>query len=87
MLLDAVLADRRYGWLGTEQDKRTCFREALETELRDDWYPHLTFGSGAEKTTRFFPDKLPIGVPLKGLPRSLAHAASRRSGGALCRPS
>ena len=66
MLLDAVLADHRYGWLGTEQDKRTYFREALEQELRDDWYPHLTFGSGAEKTTRFFPDKLPIGVPLKG---------------------
>ena len=33
MLLDAVLADRRYGWLGTEQDKRTYFREALEREL------------------------------------------------------
>src|SRR2546425_2895441 len=66
MLLDAVLADRRYGWLGTEQDKRTYFPEALETELRDHWYPHLTFGSGAKKTTHFFPDKLPIGVPLKG---------------------
>ena len=66
MLLDAVLADRRYGWLGTERDKRTYFREALERDLRDDWYPHLTFGTGAEKTTRFFPDKMPIGVPLKG---------------------
>ena len=66
MLLDAVLADPRYGWLGTEQDKRTYFREALEQDLPDDWYPHLTFGTGAEKTTRFFPDKLPIGVPLKG---------------------
>jgi hypothetical protein len=66
MLLDAVLADHHYGWLGTEQDKRTYFREALEQDLRDDWYPHLTFGTGAEKTTRFFPDKLPIGVPLKG---------------------
>jgi len=66
MLLDAVLADRHYTWLGTEQDKRTYFREALEKDLRDDWYPHVTFGTGAEKTTRFFPDKLPIGVPLKG---------------------
>jgi hypothetical protein len=66
MLLDAVLADHRYGWLGTEQDKRTYFREALERELADDWYPHLTFHSGVDKTTRFFPDKLPIGVPLKG---------------------
>jgi hypothetical protein len=64
MLLDAVLADRHYGWLGTEQDKRTYFHEALERDLPDDWYPHLTFGNGTEKTTRFFPDKLPIGVPL-----------------------
>src|SRR5436853_24766 len=66
MLLDAVLADHRCGWLGTEQDKRTYFREALERELPDDWYPHLTFHRGADKTTRFFPDKMPIGVPLKG---------------------
>jgi hypothetical protein len=69
MLLDAVLADRHYGWLGTEQDKRTYFHEAFEKDLRDDWYPHLTFGTGAEKTTRFFPDKLPIGAPLKGARR------------------
>jgi len=66
MLLDAVLADRRYGWLGTERDKRTYFHEAFERDLPDDWYPHLTFGSGAERTTRFFPEKLPIGVPLHG---------------------
>ena len=46
MLLDAVLADRRYGWLGTEQDKRTYFREACDRSCRDDWYPHLTFGTG-----------------------------------------
>ena len=37
MLLDAVLADRRYGWLGTEQDKRTYLREALDPELSDAW--------------------------------------------------
>ncbi|PYR07001.1 MAG: hypothetical protein DMF99_24495 [Acidobacteria bacterium] len=66
MLLDAVLADRRYGWLGTERDKRTYFHEAFERDLPDDWYPHLSFGSGAEQTTRFFPEKLPIGVPLHG---------------------
>jgi hypothetical protein len=66
MLLDAVLADHRHGRLGTEQDKRTYFREALERQLPDDFYPHLTFGSGAEKTTQFFPDKMPLGVPLNG---------------------
>ena len=69
MLLDAVLADRRYGWLGTERDKRTYFGEALDPELSDDWYPHLTFGNGPEKTTRFFPEKMPIGVPLNGQER------------------
>lgn len=26
----------------------------------------ITFGTGAETTTRFFPDKLPVGVPRKG---------------------
>src|SRR4030095_13531644 len=26
----------------------------------------LPFGTAAEKTTRFFPDKLPVGVPRKG---------------------
>ena len=66
MLLDAVLEDRKHSWLGTESDKRTYFREALERDLPDDWYPHLTFGAGAEKTTRFFADKQPIGLPLKG---------------------
>jgi hypothetical protein len=66
MLLDAVLADTRFGWLGTEQDKRNYFREALERDLLPQWYPHLLFGEGAEQTMRFFPDKLPIGVPLKG---------------------
>jgi hypothetical protein len=66
MLLDAVLADRRYGWLGTEQDKRTYFHQAFEKDLPDTWYPHVTFGHDARTTMRFFPEKLPIGVPLNG---------------------
>ena len=66
MLLDAVLADRRYGWLGTERDKRAYFRAALvEYDLKDYFYPHTTFGTGTDTTVRFFPDKLPIGVPLR----------------------
>lgn len=64
MLLDAVLGDGRHAWLGTEHDKRAYFRAALDTDLPDRWYPHVTFGSGAETTRRFFPEKLPIGVPL-----------------------
>jgi hypothetical protein len=62
MLLDAVLADDRCGWLGTERDKRAYFAAAMEMKI-DFWLPHLTFGRGADTTTRWFPDKLPIGVP------------------------
>ena len=69
MLLDAVLADARHGWLGTERDKLTYFDELLEHRLRRHWYPHLTFGADPDTTTRYFPDKLPIGVPRDGGPR------------------
>ena len=66
MLLDAVLADPRCSWLGTERDKMNYFSALLEKDLPKHWYPHLTFGEGPEKTTRFFPDKLPIGTPRDG---------------------
>jgi hypothetical protein len=64
MLLDAVMGDTRHAWMGTERDKRTYFHAALETDLADEWYPHVTFGSGPARTIRCFPDKLPIGIPL-----------------------
>ena len=32
------------------------------TTLRLKELPHLAFGRGADKTIRYFPDKLPIGV-------------------------
>lgn len=68
MALDAVLADRRYHWLGTERDKVAYFRAALEGEcdrhiLETMTLPRATFGTGPEKTTRYFPDKMPIGFP------------------------
>ena len=66
MVLDAVLADRQYAWLGTERDKMNYFQALLQKDLPKHWYPHVTFGDGAEKTTRYFPDKLPIGVPRDG---------------------
>jgi hypothetical protein len=62
MLLDAVLADTRYTWLGTEQDKLAYFTLGLKTRLQKDEYPHLVFGEGDHHTVRYFPDKLPIGV-------------------------
>jgi len=67
MILDAVLADRHYAWLGTERDKMQYFFSGLlKEDLPKDWYPHLTFGEGHDKTTRYFPEKLPIGTPLDG---------------------
>jgi hypothetical protein len=62
MVLDAVLADRAFTWLGTEFDKRSYFMRVLQgrVELRD--FPRLTFGTGPTSRHRYFPDKLPIGV-------------------------
>ena len=62
MLLDTVLDDREFTWLGPSMDKRRHFIRHLgdRLELRD--YPHLQFGDGPGKTVRYFPDKLPIGM-------------------------
>jgi hypothetical protein len=69
MLLDAVLADRRHLWLGTERDKLAYFKDRLRDECRPEDLPHLSFGSGNETTVRYFPDKLPIGVERDSGPR------------------
>ena len=61
MILDAVLGDRRCWWLSPAEDKRTVF-DARETSLRDEEYPHISFGAGRHKIIRCFPDKLPIGI-------------------------
>jgi hypothetical protein len=61
MLLDAVLADTKHWWLGTERDKVAYFDDAFEKDTRL-FYPKLTFGEGRQKTIRYFPDKLPIGI-------------------------
>ncbi len=61
MILDAVLGDRRCCWLSPAEDKRTFFN-ARETSLRDEEYPHISFGAGRHKIIRCFPDKLPIGI-------------------------
>src|SRR5438132_2914699 len=62
MVLDAVLADRTFTWLGTEFDKRSYFVRRLQgrVELRE--FPRLTFGQCADATHRYFPDKPPIGI-------------------------
>ena len=66
MLLDAVLAHRNMTWLATEREKMTHFTHLLHSRIDRDDLPHLTFGHGDTKTVRYFPDKLPIGVPSHG---------------------
>lgn len=62
MVLDVVIADRAFTWLGTEFDKRSYFRRRIDgrVELRE--FPRLTFGKGNKIRHRYFPDKLPIGI-------------------------
>jgi hypothetical protein len=44
MILDGVLADRNYTWLGTERDKRDYFDRMLESQhFRSKDYPHVTY--------------------------------------------
>lgn len=61
MLLDGVLGDTRHWWLGTERDKVAYFDDAFDQNTRI-YYPKLTFGEGRDRTVRYFPDKLPIGI-------------------------
>lgn len=71
MVLDAVLADRRHTWLGTEQDKVTYFKSSFQQKEfgAEPCLPHLVLGQGAEKVIRYFPDKMPIGVERDHGPR------------------
>jgi hypothetical protein len=60
MLLDEVLDHRDLHWLATEGEKVDYFRRI--TPLRPDELPRLVFGDPPGTTTRWFPDKLPIGI-------------------------
>jgi hypothetical protein len=63
MLLDSVLAQREFLWLGTERDKYAHFVLQLRGRLQNEELPCLVFGKDAtDQTVRYFPDKLPIGV-------------------------
>ncbi len=69
MLLDAVIADTQNTWLGTERDKLGYFERTLSVRLRREEYPRLTFGEQPNIVTRYFPDKLPIGIERNGYGR------------------
>ncbi len=59
MVLDHVLGSPEVAWLGSEREKVAHFM--LNSALRQNELPSLVFGSGNETTTRYFPDRLPIG--------------------------
>lgn len=61
LVLDGVIADPSVTWLATEREKRAHFAAVSGLDLRDDAYPRLIFGTPPQQTTRYFPDKLPIG--------------------------
>lgn len=77
MVLDAVLADHRLRWLGSEREKVEYFR--LATTLRPTELPHLTFGDGKRKTVRYFTDKLPIGLAADGRRHVFLYLVNRKT--------
>jgi len=79
MLLDAVLDDRDFTWLGPSTDKRRHFMRHLEDRLETRDYPHLLFGDGPTKAVRYFPDKLPIGVQPYAHPHVFVYLVTRPS--------
>src|SRR5262249_42595488 len=62
ILLDAVLDDRGFVWLGPSSDKHRHFVRHLGDRLEHRDYPHMMFGEGPDKAVRYFPGKLPIGM-------------------------
>ncbi len=77
MLLDAVLADERYYWLGTERDKFRYVDQVMKRDIPRDWYPHIVFQHEDNETVRLFPEKLPIGVDKDGRDHVFLYLATR----------
>lgn len=66
MLLDAVLGSPDITWLATERDKLAHFAQVVHERLGREDLPRLVFTNGTDATTRYFPDKMPIGVEEHG---------------------
>jgi hypothetical protein len=79
MLLDAVLDDCDYTWLGTAGDKRRHFTRHLEGRLEMQDFPHLLFGDGPKQAVRYFPDKFPIGTQPYAEPHVFLYLVTRPS--------
>lgn len=75
MVLDAVLADGDRTWLATEQDKLTHFTLRYRVARAD--VPALTFGTPEAQTTRYFPDRFPIGLDPAGQRHIVTYLVTR----------
>jgi hypothetical protein len=64
MVLDAIVEDPDLVWLGTAEEK-AAHLIAL-TRIDPTNLPHVTVGEGDAPTTRYFPERLPIGIHLAG---------------------
>jgi hypothetical protein len=64
MVLDAIVEDPDLVWLGTAEEK-AAHLTAL-TRIDPTKLPHVTVGEGDASTTRYFPERLPIGIHLAG---------------------
>lgn len=60
MVLDAIVEDPDLVWLGTAEEKAVHLT-AL-TRIDQPNLPHVSVGQGDARTTRYFPERLPIGV-------------------------
>jgi hypothetical protein len=60
MVLDHLVAHHQLTWLATEREKVQHFD--VRGDVTRDELPSVTFRRGSATTTRFFPDRLPIGV-------------------------
>lgn len=80
MMLDFLLTRPNLSWLATADDKLAHFITALHGRLSAKDFPRLVVRSTSGPTTRYFPDKLPIGVRAGEPPVFAYLGVSRRSG-------
>ncbi|GAC1456455.1 MAG: hypothetical protein PVSMB1_06150 [Gemmatimonadaceae bacterium] len=60
MVLDAIVTSPDLVWLGTAEEKAAHL--TVLTGINPTHLPHVTIGEGDKRTTRYFPDRLPIAI-------------------------
>ena len=78
MVLDTVLARAQASVAGQPSARRSS-TSSTATTLRLKELPHLVFGAGPEKTIRYFPDKLPIGIAGDGRTHVFLYLVNRQT--------